>query len=150
MLLQIFSRLEIVGQLLPQGLLDHPAPSKTNQRFRFRQDQVAQHGETGGHTPSGGVGEQWHVEQLGFAVAFQRSGDLRHLHQAEHPLLHPGTAGGTNDQQRQLAGGGLLDQTGDFLPDHRAHRSPHEAEVHRCQAHGDAFHPAKPGDDTIP
>ena len=61
------------------------------------------------------MGEQGHVEQLGFAVAFQRAGDLRHLHQAEHPLLHPGTAGGTDDQQGQLAGGGLLDQTGDFL-----------------------------------
>ena len=50
-LLQIFSSLEIVGKLLAQGLLNHPTPSETNQRLRFRQDQIAQHGETGGHTP---------------------------------------------------------------------------------------------------
>ena len=88
--LQVFGSLEIFRQFFPQGLFDHAPTGKANQGFWFGQDQIPQHCETGCDAAGGGVGEQWHVKQPLLAMAFQRSGNLGHLHEAEHPLLHAG------------------------------------------------------------
>ena len=82
-------------------------------------------------------------------VAFQGTGDLGHLHQAEHALLHAGAAGGTHDQHRVAAGSGGFDQAGELLAHHRAHRAAHEAEVHHPQGQGQAASAAEAGDDGI-
>jgi len=82
-------------------------------------------------------------------MALKRSGDLGHLHQAEHPLLHAGTTRGADDQQRKLLGRGPLDQTRDPLAHHRAHRAPHEAEIHHGQCQTDALNPAEATHHTI-
>jgi len=49
--------LKLVGQLLFNGLLDHAGTGKPDQRFRFGQDHIAQHGDTGRDTPERGVGQ---------------------------------------------------------------------------------------------
>jgi hypothetical protein len=56
--LKIFSRLKVIGQFLAQRLFDHPTASETNQGFGLSQNQIAQHGKTGGNTPGGWVSEQ--------------------------------------------------------------------------------------------
>ena len=53
--LEVFSGLEIIGEFLPKGLLDHPPAGKTDQGPGLSQDQVAKHGEAGGDAASGGV-----------------------------------------------------------------------------------------------
>ena len=82
-------------------------------------------------------------------MTLQGSGDFGHLHQAQHPLLHASPPGGTHDQQRKLALGAFLHQTGDFFPHHRTHRTAHEAEIHHRQTHTNPVHAAKTGDHTI-
>ena len=50
-LLQIFSALEALGQLLADGLPDDPGPGKADEGPRLRQGDVPQGGEAGGETP---------------------------------------------------------------------------------------------------
>ena len=145
MLLEVFGRLEAVGQFFAQGLLDHPTAGKADQGLGLGQDQVAEHGEAGRDAARGGVGEQGDVKQFGLAVALQGAGDLGHLHQAEHAFLHARPARGADNQHRQALGRGGLDQAGEFLAHHRAHRAAHEAEIHGPDRQGQAFNAADAG-----
>ena len=96
------------------------------------------------------MGEQGDIEQLSLAVPFEGAGDLGHLHQAQHALLHAGSARGAHDHHGAAPGRGLLDQAGEFFPHHRTHRAPHEAEVHHPEGQGHALQAAEPGDHRIP
>ena len=107
--LEVFRGLEVVGQFFAQGLLNHAAAGEANQGFGLGQDQIAEHREAGGHATGGGVGEQGDVEQFSGPVPLQRAGDLGHLHQAQHALLHAGTTAGADHKHGQLLLGGCFD-----------------------------------------
>jgi len=82
-------------------------------------------------------------------MAFEGSGNLRHLHQAEHSFLHASTARRANDQQGQALVGGFFNQAGDALPHHGSHRPSHEPKVHHREGHGEIIHPACSRDHRI-
>ena len=56
MLQQKFRPLKLIRQLLLDRLLDYAGAGKTDQRFRFGQDHIAQHRNAGGHAPKRGIG----------------------------------------------------------------------------------------------
>ena len=143
--LEVFRRLKPLRQLLAQGLLDHPPPREANEGLGLGQDQIAQHGETGGHPSGGGVGEQGQVEQPRPPVPLQGTGDFGHLHQAEHPFLHAGSPRGTHHHQGHPSGGGLLGEACELFPHHRAHGAPHEPEIHHPQGQGLPLQPTQTG-----
>ena len=82
-------------------------------------------------------------------MPFQSAGDLGHLHQAEHALLHSRASGRANHQQGQFVLGRPFDQTRDLFANHRSHGPAHEPEIHNGQGHGHAFHAAEARDNTI-
>src|SRR5580704_6949664 len=57
MLQQKFATLEPLGELLPDGLLDHARPGEADQRAGLGNIQVAQHGEARGYAAGGRVRE---------------------------------------------------------------------------------------------
>src|SRR6266545_5745159 len=57
MVLEIFRPLKAVGQLLADGLLDDARPGKTDERARFRNMDVAEHGIGRGDAAGGRIGE---------------------------------------------------------------------------------------------
>ena len=77
------------------------------------------------------------------------AGDLDHLHERGSPLLHPGTPGGGEGEQRQLFGGGPSDSGGQALAGGDSDRPPEKPEVahqhcdaaaaNRCDAGDDCF-----------
>jgi hypothetical protein len=56
MLQQKFRSLKLIRQLLFNGLLDHAGTGKADQRFRFGQNHIPQHGDAGGDAPERGIG----------------------------------------------------------------------------------------------
>ena len=56
--LEIFSRLKVIGQFLTQRLFNHPTTGKPNQGLRLSQNQITQHRKACGYATRGGVGEQ--------------------------------------------------------------------------------------------
>ena len=128
-LVQVFGALESIGQLFADRVLDHPLAGKADQRARFGDVHVAEHGVARRNAACGRVGQHDDIGQLGFLEAARHHGCLGHLHQAENAFLHTrATRSGDDDigamprqrALRALAEGGA----------HRhAHRSAHEAEV---------------------
>ena len=73
-------------------------------------------------------------------IAAQGRRDLRHLHQGEDPLVHPGPAAGAgDDHQRQVLAGRLLDGPGQLLADDRAHAPHDETAVGEAEDDADAL-----------
>ena len=62
---QKFAALEALGQFLADGLLDDARAGEADQRARFGDVQIAQHGVAGGDAARGGVGEHADVRQRG-------------------------------------------------------------------------------------
>ncbi len=82
-------------------------PREPDQRPRFGKNQVSQRGETGGHSPHGGIREYRDEQPPLFVVSGQGRGDLGHLHQGQNPFVHAGPSPRTtnHDQwQVQVAG----------------------------------------------
>src|SRR4029079_19834434 len=55
---------------------------------------------------------------------------LRELHEREDALLHPGTAGCGDGDERRARSRRALTRAHELLPDDAAHRPAHEREVH--------------------
>jgi hypothetical protein len=149
MLKQIFGSLEIFWELFSEGLFDNPSSGKPDCCFRFRQDNVAQHGKTGDDPTGGGIGQDGNIELFGFAVASQSGGDFGHLHQAEHPFLHPCATGGTEDDYGHLVLSAMLDRPRQFFAHDRTHAAAHEAKIHHTQGDREAFDFAAAGGDRV-
>ena len=92
MLQQEFAPLESFGQLLADGLFDHPRTRKSNKRAGFRDIQIAQHGKARGDTTCRRVCKDADVWYPCLVKAHQSRADLRQLHQTDGAFLHPGAA----------------------------------------------------------
>jgi hypothetical protein len=146
---QELGALEALGQLLADGLLDHPRSGEPDQGLGLGDDHVAQHGEAGGHAAGGGVEQHRDVGQRGRLAAPQRRRGLGHLHQREDALLHARPAG----RGQQDAGAAVLqrplEHAGDLLAHHRAHAAAHEAELEDAEGHRQALDASHAGAQRI-
>ena len=131
--------LEPGGQLFADGLFNDTGPGKADEGSRLGQHDVAEAGEAGGDAASGGVGEHADVQPALGRKALDGGGRLGHLHQAENALLHPGSAAGRKDDQREPLGRGVLHGAGDLFAHRRAHAAHEEPAV---QHGGHTGHPA--------
>ena len=120
MLQQEFRPLKSVRQLLPDGLLDHARPGKSDQRARLGDVQVAQHRETRRHAAGGGVRQHADVRHTGFVQPHQCSRNLGHLHQAHRAFLHARAARRRHDHQRHPPRDGALDRARQLAGDYAA------------------------------
>ena len=126
---QEFRPLEPLRQLLAYGLFYNPGAGKSHQRARLPQNDVSQHGETGRNPSGSGIGQHGYIEQARVGVTLQGRRRLGHLHQGNHPFLHPGPAGAGEDDQRKPSGGGAFNGSGQFFPDHVSHASHHKSGI---------------------
>ena len=149
MLYQKFRFLEPFRQLLSNGLRNNSRAGKTNQRSRLGQDNISQHGKAGCHPACGGVCEHRNIEKPCLTVPFNGCGSLCHLHQGYHALLHSGTAGTAEQDNRQFFLCGPLKGAGDLLPHHVSH-APHEKTgVADTQHHPGAVNPGLTNADSL-
>ena len=146
---QELGTLKTLRQLYADRLLDHQRAGESDQGTGLRDIQVAEHGEAGRHTARSGVGKQRNVRDLRVVKLREHRGDLGQLHQADDALHHAGAARCGNDDQRLALGQGTVGGTGDHLSNHRAHRSPDEAELHDAEHHILFPDPAHGVDDGI-
>ena len=94
--------LESFRKLLTDSLFNHPRPCKTDQCFRFSQDNISQHGKACRHASRCRICQYGNIEKACIAVALQCSRCLSHLHKGCDPLLHSGSAGTGEQDHRQL------------------------------------------------
>ncbi len=124
-------RLEAVGQLLADRLLDHLRAGEADVAPRLRDEQVAERRKGGADAAVGRVGQQRDVEDAFLVQPPDRLARLRELHQRDAALLHAGAAGGGDDEQRLAALEGELGGARDRLADAATHAAADEREVHR-------------------
>ena len=129
------ARLEVLGELLPRGLLDELGSGEADERAGLRDDDVTEHRERGGHTAEGRVGEDRDVGESGIGVATGGSARLGHLHEREHALLHARAARCGHEHDGEPPRSGQLERAGDLLAHDRPHRRADEPEVHRSEHH---------------
>src|SRR2546423_7277348 len=108
MVLEILGPLKAVGQLLADGLLDHPRSGKTYERARFRNMDVAEHGVGRSDATGGRVGEHDHVRPPCLTQHLHRKRGPGQLHQREDSFLHArATRSREHDERRSLVDCGL-------------------------------------------
>src|SRR5690606_7843686 len=130
-MLQIELRgLEIIRQLLANRLFDDDPAREAEYRSRLGDNNISEHGKTSRYAPGGRVRNDRNIESALFMQPGQGSGCLRHLHQAENALLHAGTAGSREDDQRETLTGGGLNRPGNLLADNGAHAACKEIKAH--------------------
>ena len=134
-------RLEIIGQGLLDGVLDHAAPRKADERAGLGGDDIAQHRKASSNAAGGWIGDDADVGQLGLRMQTQRRRGLGHLHEAHQALLHARAAACRKDHQRQALFCRALDAAGDALSHHVAHAAHHEAALHDANRHRKAVQP---------
>src|SRR5580698_1438956 len=85
---QEFAALEAFGEFLADRLLDDPGAGEADQRARFGDVEVSEHGEAGGDASGGGVGEETDVGDAGFVELGEAGGDFSQLHEAYYAFHH--------------------------------------------------------------
>src|SRR5215468_3739490 len=139
MVLEIFGPLKAIGQLLADGLLDHPRSGETDERARFRNMDVAEHGIGRGDAASGRIGEYDDVRPPCLAQHLHRKGGPRQLHQRENSLLHARASRSCEYDE----GGSLVDRGFEALDDcfarRHAERAAHEIEILHSDHHRHAL-----------
>ena len=146
---QVLRPLKALGQLLLDGLLNHPGAGEADKCARFGQHDVPQRGEAGRHPTGGGVGEAGDVQPAPALKPLDSGGSLGHLHQRKDALLHPGSAAGGENHQGQPFLIGILSGPGDLLPHRRAHAAHEEAAVQHPEHRPAALNPAQSGHGPI-
>ena len=99
MLQQELAALETFGQLFTNSLLDNTRTGETDQRIRFRNVQIAQHGKTCGNATEYRVGHDRDIGNALLLHALKHGGRLGHLHQRQDCLLHPCATAGRETHQ---------------------------------------------------
>jgi len=96
--------LEPFGQLFPDTLFDHARSRKSDQSFRLRKNDIAEHRKAGRHAACRRIGEHRYIQKSRIAVPFDRRSRFFHLHQRQNAFLHPGAARAAkkNDRQTKL------------------------------------------------
>src|SRR6266571_1580223 len=121
--------LKALGELLAHGLLDDARPGETDERTRFGNHDITDHGEACRHPAHGRVGENRDERELARSELCQGGGGLGHLHERKKPFLHARATGRRNAHQRQLLVEARVHPTHEALPHSRPHRSAHELEL---------------------
>src|SRR5437879_10357151 len=80
---QEFGTLKAFGEFLADGLLNDARAGKTNERARFADVEVAEHGKAGGDAARGGISEDGDIGQLFVIEAREGGGNFGELHQAD-------------------------------------------------------------------
>ena len=145
MLEREFRRLEFLGQLLANGVLNHATAGEADERAGLGNNHVALHRETRGHAARSGIGNHREIRQARLAVTLDCGRDFRHLHERNQAFLHARAARAGEQHQRQTLFGGMLGQARDALAHHRAHRAHEERGIHHANRHAhasDAAHTA--------
>lgn len=140
-----FRRLEFLGQLLANGVLNHATASEADKRAGLGNNHVALHRETRGHAARSGVGNHREIRQARLTVTLNRGRDFRHLHERNQAFLHARAARAGEQHQRQALFGSMLGQARNALAHHRAHRAHEERRIHYTNRHAharDATHAA--------
>ncbi len=114
------------------GDIDDTRAREAHRGAGFGDDDVAEEGVARHDAAVGGVGEDADVGHSGLSELPAGARGLGHLHQRDEALLHPGAAGGADDDQGQALLGRALDQPRDALADHPAHRAAAEAGLHHA------------------
>ena len=122
-----FRSLEASGQLLPDGLLDHPRTGEADQRSRLGEHHVPEAGVAGADAAGRRVRKHGDIESSVLGKPSGRGARLRHLKKREHAFLHPGAAAGGKNHQRELLPVRLLKGERQLL----ARDSPHAAHQER-------------------
>ena len=146
---QKLAALEALGELLADGGLDDARSGEAHEGLGLGDVHVTEEGEAGGDAAGRGMEEhadEWHV---GVAEALARGHGLGHLHEAQDALLHTSAAGGLEEDDGEALRGAALEEAGDLLADHRAHRAAHEVEDERAVGDGDALDVALAGLDRL-
>ena len=133
-----FRRLEFLGQLLANGVLNHATASEADKRAGLGNNHIALHRETRGHAARGGVGNHRKIRQARLTVTLNRGRDFRHLHERNQALLHARATRAGEQHQRQALFGGMLGQARNALAHHRAHRTHEERRIHYANRHAHA------------
>ena len=143
---QVFRPLESLGQLLPDGLLDHPRAGEADNRPRLGDGDVAEHGEGRGNAAGGRIREHDDVRQARLLDLLHGDDGARQLHQRQDTFLHAGAPGGRDHDERRF----LEDRQPGRGEQRSAHGDPHgsaeEAEIEHGDDDRHAAHPAV-GDD---
>jgi hypothetical protein len=135
---QELGALEAGRQLLADRLLDDARPGEADQRVRLGEDHVAEHRHRGGDAAGGRVEEHGDERHPRLAQPRPRRRGLRHLHEAQHALLHPGASRRAEHHGGPLVRDRALELARDLLADHRAHRAAHELEHEEADLDRDA------------
>ena len=130
---QELRRLESLGQILSERLLDDARPGEADHRARLGEDRVAEHGVARAHAARRRIREDGDVRNAALGELREHGAHLRHLHQREHAFLHARAARRADDDERILPLERALAEPRDLLADDRAHRAAHEGEVHDAE-----------------
>ena len=85
---EIFGTLETGRQLLTDGLFDDARTGKADQRSRFGNMHVAEHGIGRGDATRGRVGQNDQIGQPSLAYHLHADSGARQLHQRQNAFLH--------------------------------------------------------------
>src|SRR5262252_1905129 len=128
-LFQILRLLETFRQFFPDGLLDHARAGKTDERARFGDVNVAQHGIGSGDAAGGWIGEH---DDVGLACGTQilhRYGCAGHLHERQNAFLHARPSGRRKQDERRAFLRSRLQSLDDCLTGLHAERAAHKVEI---------------------
>ena len=89
------------------------------------------------------------VGQTTLRVIRERGAGFGHLHQAEHPFIHPRAAAGGNDDDGQFLFRAAFNQPRQFFADDRTHRAAEKIKIHHAQRDAVLADFAKAGDDGV-
>src|SRR5581483_10451051 len=120
--------LESFGQFFAHRLLDHARAGEADERLRFGDDDVRDHGEACGNAAHRRVGEHGYKRNAALAEARERRRRLGHLQQGQQALLHARAAAGAETNERNMPLETHVDAAHEALADDRTHGSAHEVE----------------------
>ena len=145
----IVSTLKPFGKPLFDGLLDHAGAGKPDQRFRFCNDDITEHGEAGCDAAKRWIGENRDEGDTRIAESPDRRRRFGHLHEGEHALLHSRATRGRDDDQRRPCFTRGLSSNENFLADNGPHAPSHKGEIEDAQIDVVSVDSALPDDNRI-
>src|SRR5712692_920872 len=144
-----FGALKSFGEFLADGLFDDARTGETDECAGLADVEVTEHGEAGGDTAGGGIGEHGNVRQLFVVEAGEGGGNFGELHEADGAFHHARAAGAGDGDEGLTGFNGQFNAARDFFADYSAHGAADEATFHGAHDHGTAVELAFGGDDGI-
>ena len=127
--------LKAFRQFLADSLLNDTGACESDQRLRFCQNNISQHGKTCCYTACRRVCQHRDIELSCITVFLKSRRRLRHLHQRHDSFLHARASGTCKDNYRKLLLCRTFYSPGDLFandPAHACHHKPSVAYSHYC------------------